>query len=101
SIMRLDGYNPASALPVKPSRPAAPAADNMVPSAQPATAPPPVKVRAPVVQQPGATGEYIPARQGATQPVHGHANQALASYQAMASLPDAEADGFFGVDLFV
>lgn len=99
--MRLDGYNPASALPVKPSRPAAPTADSVVPNAQPTAVSSAVKVRAPMVQQPGAAGEYIPARQGATQPVHGHANQALASYQAMASLPDAEADGFFGVDLFV
>lgn len=99
--MRLDGYNPASALPVKPSRPAAPAADSVVPGAQTALPTPPVKVSAAAVQQLGAAGEYIPARQGATQPVHGHANQALASYQAMASLPDAEADGFFGVDLFV
>ena len=30
-----------------------------------------------------------------------NANQALASYQSMASLPDADADGFFGIDLFV
>ena len=99
--MRLDGYNPASALPIKPSRPAAPTADTVVSGAQAATPSTSVRTSAPAVQQPGAAGEYIPARQGATQPVHGHANQALASYQAMASLPDAEADGFFGVDLFV
>lgn len=99
--MRLDGYNPTSALPVRSSRPAAPAADSVPSGAQPATPTPPVRTSAPAVQQPGAAGEYIPARQGPTQPVHGHANQALASYQTMASLPDAEADGFFGVDLFV
>lgn len=96
--MRLDGYNPASALPPRPARPTAPVADRVPPAAQ--ATPPPVRTTA-AAQQPAAGGEYIPARQGATQPVHGHANQALASYQSMASLPDADADGFFGIDLFV
>lgn len=97
--MRLDGYNPASALPPRPTRPAAPVADRVPPAAQPT--PVPVRTSAATAQQPAAAGEYIPARQGATQPVHGHVNQALASYQSMASLPDADADGFFGIDLFV
>lgn len=99
--MRLDGYNPGTALPLRSSRPAAPAAGTLAPGAQPTAPAQPAKTAASAVQQPGAAGEYIPARQGATQPVYGHANQALASYQSMANLPDADADGVFGVDLFV
>ncbi|WP_193074012.1 hypothetical protein [Pseudomonas sp. FME51] len=99
--MRLDSYNPSTALPVRSSRPAAPAAPSVAPVTQPNAPAQPAKTTAPAIQPGDAAGEYIPARQGASQPVYGHANQALASYQSMASLPDADADGVFGVDLFV
>ncbi|SDR79846.1 hypothetical protein SAMN05216198_0447 [Halopseudomonas litoralis] len=100
--MRVDGFNPANALSTRPTRPAAPSAESTVTgAAQPAAAArtPPIVPR--VVEQPSANFEYIPARQGPTEPVHGYANQALASYQSMANLPDADADGVFGIDLFV
>lgn len=99
--MRLDSYNPGTALPVRSSRPIAPAAPGEAPVAQPNAPAQPAKTIVPMIQQGDAAGEYIPARQGPSQPVHGHANQALASYQSTASLPDADADGVFGVDLFV
>lgn len=98
--MRLDGFHP-TALPTRPARPA------QVPVEQPADAghaPAAAPVRAasaPVVERAAATGEYIPARQGPAQPVHGYANQAVASYQSMASLPDADASTVSGIDLFV
>ena len=98
--MRLDSYNPGTALPVRSSRPLAPAAPGEAPVAQPNAPVQSAKAAAPVIQG-DAAGEYIPARQGPSQPVHGHATQALASYQSPASLPDADADGVFGVDLFV
>lgn len=45
--------------------------------------------------------EYIPARRESAEPVHGRANQALASYQSTANLPvDHEAEGIFGIDLY-
>lgn len=98
--MRLDGFHP-TALPARSTRQAhAPveptAAQPSLPSAPPLRAQP-----AQVVERAAAAGEYIPARQAPAQPVHGYANQALASYQSMASLPDEEANGIFGVDLFV
>ena len=98
--MRLDGFYP-TALPPRSVRAAqAPVEQTANPSALAAT--PPVRaVPAQVVEHAAATGEYIPARQGPSQPVHGYANQALASYQSMASLSDTDADGVFGVDLFV
>ncbi|PRB75714.1 hypothetical protein [Pseudomonas sp. MYb185] len=99
--MRVDGFHPATALPVRPARPASAPAETTVANTPSPAATPVTAIAARTVEQPGAAGEYIPARQGQTQPVHGHANQALASYQSMASLPDADADGVFGVDLFV
>lgn len=99
--MRVDGFHPATALPARPARPAsAPAEISVANTPSPAATPVP-SIAARAVEQPGAAGEYIPARQGPTQPVHGYTNQALASYQSMASLPDADDDGVFGVDLFV
>lgn len=99
--MRVDGFNPANALSTRPSRPTVPPAESAATgAAQPAAAARPSTVPR-VVEQPSSSFEYIPARQGPTQPVHGYANQALAIYQSMANLPDADADGVFGVDLFI
>lgn len=98
--MRLDGFHPTT-LPTRPARAAQvpveqPARPGDVPAAAPVRA-----VAAPLVERAAATGEYIPARQGPAQPVHGYANQAVASYQSMASLPDADVHAAHGVDLFV
>ena len=93
--MRLDGFYP-TALPPRSVRPAQAPVEQTANPAAPVRA-----VPAQVVEHAAATGEYIPARQGPSQPVHGYANQALASYQSMASLSDTDADGVFGVDLFV
>ena len=98
--MRLDGFHP-TALPPRPARSAQLPVEQAAP-ATPASSLQPVRgVAAQVVERPAASGEYIPARQGQTQPVYGHANQALASYQSMAQLSDADTDGVFGIDLFV
>ena len=98
--MRLDGFHP-TALPARPARPApAPVEQPSHPGQAPAAAA--VRaVPAQVVERTAATGEYIPARQGPAQPVHGYANQAVASYQSMASLSDADASISQGIDLFV
>ncbi|MFA5676849.1 MAG: hypothetical protein WC953_00375 [Pseudomonas sp.] len=98
--MRLDGFHP-TALPARPSRPAhAPVgqASNQTATTAPASVQP---VSAKVVERTAAMGEYIPARQGPAQPVYGYANQALNSYQSMASMPDADTDVLSGIDLFV
>lgn len=95
--MRLDGFHPA-ALPLRPKGPA------QVPAEQGTAQAAPAAVRAAqVVERAAAIGEYIPARQGPAQPVHGYANQALASYQSMAALPDVdnEPHGVYGIDVFV
>ena len=98
--MRLDGFHP-TALPTRPARPAhAPVEQPAIPGQAPSATP----VRAgsaPVVERAAATGEYIPARQGPTQPVHGYTNQAVASYQSMANLTDPDASISHGIDLFV
>src|SRR5690554_913915 len=98
--MRLDGFYP-TALPPRSTRPVQAPVEQAANPTPPPAAPPVRAVPTQVVERAAATGEYIPARQGSDQPVHGHANRALASYQNMASLPDTEADGVFGVDLFV
>lgn len=100
--MRLDGFHPA-ALPPRPKRPAQVPAEQVTAHTAPAAVQPARAVSAQVVERAAAVGEYIPARQGASQPVHGHANQALASYQSMAALPDVEDEpgGIYGIDVFV
>lgn len=101
--MRLDGFYP-SAQPARAPRPAGvPVGQASIPAApvQQPQLPPAQAVSAQPMERAAASGEYIPARQGPGQPVHGHVNQALASYQSMASLQDGDADGVFGVDLFV
>ena len=99
--MRLDGFHP-TALPTRSARPAhAPVEQTPVNAPSTPTAAPVRAVSAQVVERTAASGEYIPARQGPAQPVHGYANQALASYQSMASLPNADADQVLGIDLFV
>lgn len=100
--MRLEGFTPPTALPARTPRPAAPVAPGAgagAPQSKPLPQPPAAVER--IATSRSAEGEYLPARQGAVQPVHGYANQALASYQTMASLPDADVDGVFGVDIFV
>lgn len=100
--MRLDGFTPPTALPARSLKPVAPAAPGLV-AGEPASQVPPQSVT-PRGEQVAklAEGEYLPASQGRMQhPVQGYANQALASYQSMASLPDADVDGVFGVDVFV
>lgn len=98
--MRLDGFQP-TALPTRPARPAAVPVEHATTHAAPPAASPVRAVAAQVVERAATAGEYIPARQGPTQPVYGHVNQALASYQSMANLPDADADSVLGIDLFV
>ena len=97
--MRLDGFYP-TAQPPRAPRPAA------VPVEQASAPAPTQSIAVPAntmqrVEPTVASGEYIPARQGTAQPVYGHANQALASYQSIAHLTDADADGIVGIDLFV
>lgn len=92
--MRLDGYNPFNALPERGIRPAAPPASSEQPRPSQAVATRQVSFAAP-------NAEYIPARRESSEPVHGRANQALASYQSTANLPlDHEAEGIFGIDLY-
>ena len=99
--MRLDGFHP-TALPARSARPAhAPVEQTAINTPASPNVAPVRAVSAQVVERAAASGEYIPARQGPSQPVHGYANQALASYQSMASLPDADADQVVGIDLFV
>lgn len=100
--MRLDGFTPPAALParsLKSAAPVAPGVGGAAPQTNPSAALFTTVERTTVVRS--AEGEYLPARQAPLQPVHGYANQALASYQIMASLPDADVDGVFGVDIFV
>ncbi len=100
--MRLDGFTPPAALPArapKPAAPIAPGVDSAAPPTKPSASQSAIPER--VTASRSAEGEYLPARQAAVQPVHGYANQALASYHTMASLPDADVDGVFGVDIFV
>lgn len=97
--MRLDGFHP-TALPTRSTRPAtAPVEDVAIPKQSPEL--PLQAVTTQTVERAAAAGEYIPARQDSTQPVYGHANQALATYQSMANLKDSDSDSVFGVDLFV
>ncbi|PKM31212.1 MAG: hypothetical protein CVV07_03350 [Gammaproteobacteria bacterium HGW-Gammaproteobacteria-11] len=104
--MRLDGYIPFNALPERSTRPVVPA-PNSEPARAGQTAPAapvePVKALAPrAVSASSANAEYIPARRDAQLPVYGKSNQALSSYQFTADLPlDDQADGIFGIDLFV
>ena len=92
--MRLDGFNPFNALPERGIRPAAPP----VSSEQPR---PGLAVATRAVSAIATNVEYIPARRESAEPVHGRANQALASYQSTANLPvDHEAEGVFGIDLY-
>lgn len=98
--MRLDGFHP-TALPTRPARPAAAPAEQPAHPGQAPAAAPVRAVPAQVVERTAATGEYIPARQAPAAPVHGYANQALASYQSTASLTDAHASISRGIDLFV
>lgn len=100
--MRLDGFHPA-ALPPRANRPAQQPAEQITAQTAPAAVTSARGVTAQVVEPAAAIGEYIPAHQRASQPVHGRANQALASYQSMAALPDvdAEAGGIQGIDVFV
>lgn len=100
--MRLDGFHP-QALPRRPKGPAQVPAEQVTAQTAPAAVRSARAVSAQVVERAAATGEYIPARQGPAQPVHGYANQALASYQSMAALPDVddEPTGVYGIDVFV
>lgn len=98
--MRLDNFHP-TALPPRPVRPAQVPVEQTTTQTPTATTPPVRAVSAQVVERAAASGEYIPARQAPAQPVHGHANQALASYQSTANLTDADSGAVLGVDLFV
>jgi hypothetical protein len=101
--MRLDGFNYLNTLPERGVRPA-PA--NSEPSRAGNTAPAapvePVVALAPrSVAALSPNAEYIPARREPQEPVYGRAGIALASYQSTAELPDPDAQGVFGLDLFV
>lgn len=99
--MRLDGFTPTAALPARNSTSLAPIEQGVKVGA-PSSAPKrEASSNIHVAPTKSAEGEYLPAHRGSTQAVHGYANQAMASYQAMASLPDAELDGVSRVDIFV
>lgn len=102
--MRLDGFNSFNTLPDRSLRSVvAPA--NSEPSRAGTSAPAaPVEPVTAIVARPvnalGPNAEYIPARRDPQEPVYGKANVALASYQNTASLPDPDAQGVFGLDLY-
>ncbi len=102
--MRLDGFNSFNTLPERGLRPVVAPANSEPPRAgasSPAAPVEPVMALAPrPVNALGPNAEYIPARRDAHEPVYGKANAALASYQATASLPDPDAEGVFGLDLY-
>lgn len=101
--MRLDGFNSLSSVPDRGLRPVAPANSEPVRAGLSAPAAPvePVAPLAPrAVSALAPNAEYIPARREPQEPVYGRSNAALASYQSTASLPDPDAEGIFGLDLY-
>ncbi len=103
--MRLDGFNPYTALPDRSSRAVANTTGNSAAASVPgneqagvaATRLPPTQVVA--TSTPSA--EYIPARRESYEPVYGRANQALASYQNTANMPvDSAVDTLAGIDVY-
>ena len=103
--MRVDGLNPYNTLPERSNcnvTSAAPVDAARAPAAEQAnsvSASRSLTTRS--VNATSANAEYIPARREIQQPVYGRANQALASYEATASIPvDGESNSVFGIDLF-
>jgi|TARA_R110000868_G_scaffold6865_5_gene38057 hypothetical protein len=103
--VRLDGLNPYTTLPERSNRVASSAAP--VDAARATAAEQATTVSASrslttrTVNAASANAEYIPARREIQQPVYGRSNQALASYEATASIPvDGDSDSVFGIDLF-
>lgn len=102
--MRLDGFNSFTTLPERGLRPVVAPANSEPLRAGTATPAAPVEPVVALAPRPvsalGPNAEYIPARREPQEPVYGRANIALASYQNTASLPDPDAQGVFGLDIY-
>lgn len=104
--MRLDGLNSYNTLPERSSRTVTSAAQVDAARAtaveQAATVSASRSLTTRTVNATSANAEYIPARREIQQPVYGHSNQALASYEATARMTfeGDSAGSVFGIDLF-